>query len=262
MSDAAKLDRLRAIAAQAVETCKRDMPIERLIVHHDDPIDADHAWQVSIHEMIVFRLRADELNALLTAYEAYEIFAGVIQPDGWPEDFAPLCAWLRAKYPGQAGTMDTGPVVMSAGSFVWFGSLIFGLPRASLHAYYAKRELNTHDLWQFPVSADQLAARPSPGSDNPWPGMITERDIEPVLALVSEIEQTRLNAGWRSDEHGEPIDHEPTADELLAALHELHLAGRTIYDALAAKLGARTYDDIMNPPRRVPSKPNDPDVPF
>lgn len=247
MSDAAKLDRLRAIAAQAVEKCKRDMPIERLIVHHDDPIDEDHAWQVSIHEMIVFRLRADDLHALLTAYEAYEVFAGLVTATDWDEDFAPLCAWLRAKYPGQAGTMDTGPVVMSAGSFVWFGALIFGLPRSSLHAYYAKRELNTFDLWQFPVSCDELAARPSPGSDDPSPGMITERDIEPVLALVSEIEQTRLNAGWRADEHGEPIAHEPTGDELLAALDELYWAGRTIYDALAAKLGARTYDEFFNP---------------
>src|SRR6056297_3235423 len=119
MSDAAKLDRLRVIASQAVEKCKRDMPIERIIVHHDDPIDADHAWQVSIHEMIVFRLRADELQALLTAYEAYEVFAGVIDPDEWDEEFEPLCAWLRAKYPGQAGTMDTDQVVISAGSFVW-----------------------------------------------------------------------------------------------------------------------------------------------
>ncbi|UMA67258.1 hypothetical protein LVO79_20985 (plasmid) [Roseivivax marinus] len=163
MSDAAKLDRIRHIAAQAVEDRKRDIPTERLIVHHDDPIDEDHAWQVSIHEMIVFRLRADDLHALLTAYEAYEIFAGVIQPDGWDDEFAPLCAWLRAKYPDQAGTMDTGPVVMAAGSFVWFGALVFGLPRSSLHAYYAKRELNTFDLWQFPVTRDESLAKPSPG---------------------------------------------------------------------------------------------------
>lgn len=262
MSDAAKLDRLRAIAAHAVEKCKRDMPIERMIVHHDDPIDADQCWQVSIHEMIVFRLRADELHALLTAYEAYEVFAGVIDADDWDEEFEPLCAWLRAKYPGQAGTMDTGQVVISAGSFVWFGALLFGLPRSSLHAYYAKRELNTYDLWGFPAPPDTGAGRSLPVGPDQAPGIVTEKDIEPVLALVSEIEHTRFNARIRPDEYGEPIEYEPTADELLAALHELHLAGRTIYDALAAKLGARTYDDILNPPRRVRGDPNDPDVPF
>ena len=44
--------------------------------------------------------------------------------------------------------MDTGAVVMSAASFAWFGSLLFGLPRSSLVAYYYKRMLNTFDLWQ------------------------------------------------------------------------------------------------------------------
>ena len=93
--------------------------------------------------------------------------------------------------------------------------------------------------------------------------MITEKDIEPVLALVSEIEQTRIGAGWRADENGEPIKHEPTANELLAALYQLHQAGRRIYDELAAKVdGARSYDDIMDPPRQVQGDPDDPDVPF
>ena len=148
MSDAAKLDRLRAIASQAVEKSKRTIPVERLIVHHDTPLDEDEAWQVSVHEMIVFRLRSDEFHALLNAYEAYEVFAGIIDASDWDEEFEPLCAWQRATYPGHAGVMDTGAVVMSAASFAWFGSLLLGLPRSSLIAYYYKRMLNTFDLWQ------------------------------------------------------------------------------------------------------------------
>lgn len=76
---------------------------------------------------------------------------------------------------------------------------------------------------------------------------MTEQDLEPFLALVSEIEQARLGVGWKADDGGEPVPHEPTAVELLDKLLALYWQGRNAYDDLAAKIeGARTYAAIMD----------------
>lgn len=148
MTDDEKLKRLQAIGLERVDAFKHKTPIERIVVHHDEPLDEDEAWQVSIHEMIVFHLAADQLHALIIAYEGYEVFAGVIPEDEWGEEFEALCSWLKAKHLDQVGVFDTGQVVTAAGSFMWFGSLVFGLSRSSLLAYYYKRQMNLFDLWR------------------------------------------------------------------------------------------------------------------
>ncbi len=76
---------------------------------------------------------------------------------------------------------------------------------------------------------------------------MTEQDLEPFLALVSAIEQTRLGAGWKADADGEAVPHEPDAAELLDDLLALYWQGRNAYDSLAAKVeGPRLYGEILD----------------
>lgn len=91
---------------------------------------------------------------------------------------------------------------------------------------------------------------------------MTEDDLEPLWALVSELEQTRLGARWKEGEDGDPVPHEPTAQELLDALYHLYWFGRNVYDGLAAKIeGARPFRGSWDGDREPPSN-DDPDAPF
>ena len=81
---------------------------------------------------------------------------------------------------------------------------------------------------------------------------MTEHDLEPFLALVSELEQARLGKGWEADENGEAIPtSDETTDRLLniywsERLFDLYWQGRNAYDAMAAKIeGAKPYAEIM-----------------
>lgn len=75
---------------------------------------------------------------------------------------------------------------------------------------------------------------------------LKERDLEPFLALISELEQARVGVGWKVDENGQAVSHEPTVEELMGLLLDLHWQGRNAYDMVAAKIeGAKPYAEIM-----------------
>jgi hypothetical protein len=75
---------------------------------------------------------------------------------------------------------------------------------------------------------------------------LTNKDLEPFLALVAEINNARFGAVWKADENGQAVSHEPTVEELMGLLLDLHWQGRNAYDAVAAKIeGGKPYAEIM-----------------
>jgi len=76
--------------------------------------------------------------------------------------------------------------------------------------------------------------------------MLTQDDIDPLLELVSDIYFLRFQGSFPRDENDAPVPSAADPGDLSLQLLGLHLRGRAVYDALAAKIeGARTYDDYI-----------------
>ncbi|UMA67257.1 hypothetical protein LVO79_20980 (plasmid) [Roseivivax marinus] len=76
--------------------------------------------------------------------------------------------------------------------------------------------------------------------------MLTQDDIDPLLELVSDIYSLRMGSCFALDENDAPVPSAADPGDLSLQLLGLHLRGRAVYDALAAKIeGARTYDDFI-----------------
>ena len=73
---------------------------------------------------------------------------------------------------------------------------------------------------------------------------MTEEDLEPLMALVLDLEEAKRGVVAMSDDPHEPEFRDATKRELLERLFDLYWHGRNAYDALAAQVdGARSYGE-------------------